>query len=131
MRWGIVLLERASTAATASRPAETKHWLYSLAGAIAAASLYSALHIAARLIASGNLGEDDPYDAVLTQTLQLGYVPGQPPLYDWALWLIQQVTGPGVLSFQLLKYGLLTATCGFIFASARRAMRGDAFWAFL
>lgn len=129
--WGIVLLERARAAATAARPAETKHWLYSLAGVIAAVSLYSAFHIAARLIASGNLGEDDPYEAVLTQTLQLGYVPRQPPLYDWMLWLLQQATGPGALSFQLLKYGLLTATCAFIFAAARRAMKGEAFWAFL
>jgi hypothetical protein len=125
------LLERASTAAAAVRSAEKKHWLYSLGGVITAVSLYSALHIAARLIASGNLGEDDPYEAVLTQTLQLGYLPDQLPLYDWMLWLLQQITGPGALPFQLLKYGLLTATCAFIFASARRTMKGDAFWAFL
>jgi hypothetical protein len=129
--WGMVVLERANAAAIDARPAETKHWLYSMAGVIFAVSLYSALHIAARLIASGNLGEDDPYEAVLTQTLQLGYVPGQTPLYDWALWLLQQITGPGALPFQLLKYGLLTATCAFIFASARRVMKDDAFWAFL
>jgi hypothetical protein len=129
--WGMVVLERANATAIAARPAETKHWLYSMAGVIFAVSLYSALHIAARLIASGNLGEDDPYEAVLTQTLQLGYVPGQPPLYDWLLWLLQQMTGPGALPFQLLKYGLLTATCAFIFASARRVMKDDAFWGFL
>jgi hypothetical protein len=105
--------------------------LYSLSGVLLAAGIYSVPHITARLIASGNLGEDDPLDAILTQTLALGYLPGQPPLYDWALWLIERVAGPGALPFQLLKYGLLTATCGFIFLSARRVMRGDAFWAFL
>jgi hypothetical protein len=105
--------------------------LYSLQGVVTVVGLYALLHIAARLIASHNLGEDDPLEAVLTQTLRLGYIPGQPPLYDWALWLIERVTGPGAVHFQLLKYGLLTATCAFIFAAARKVMRGDAFWAFL
>jgi len=124
------VLERAQGGATSVR-GEAAGGLYTLGGVLLAAGLYSALHIAARLIASGNLGEDDPLEAILTQTLALGYIPGQPPLYDWALWLIEQAAGPGALPFQLLKYGLLTATCGFIFLSARRVMRGDAFWAFL
>jgi hypothetical protein len=105
--------------------------LYSLGGVLLAAGLYSALHIGARLAASGNLGEDDPLEAILTQTLALGYIPGHLPLYDWALWLLAQVFGPGALRFQLLKYGLLTAACGFIFLAARRVMKGDALWAFL
>ena len=124
------MLER-TQGGVGTRPAEKTGGLYSLSGVLLAAGLYSALHITARLIASGNLGEDDPLDAILTQTLALGYIPGQPPLYDWALWLIEQAVGVGALPFQLLKYGLLTATCGFIFLSARRVMRGDAFWAFL
>ena len=124
------MLERAQDGAIVQRE-EKAGGLYSLGGVLLAVGLYSALHIAARLIASGNLGEDDPLDAILTQTLALGYIPGQPPLYDWVLWLIEQAAGPGAVSFQLLKYGLLTATCGFIFLSARRVMRGDALWAFL
>lgn len=125
------LLERADTVSPRRRTAHKRRWLYSLPGVVFAAGLYSALHIVARLLASTNLGEDDPLEAVVTQTLEWGYFPHQPPLYDWMLWLIEQVTGVGAVSFQLLKYGLLTATCAFIFASARRAMRGDAFWAFL
>jgi hypothetical protein len=124
------VLERAQGGAIALREEKTGR-LYSLRGVLLAVGFYSILHITVRLIASGNLGEDDPLDAILTQTLALGYIPGQPPLYDWALWFIEQAAGPGALSFQLLKYGLLTATCGFIFLSARRVMRGDALWAFL
>ncbi len=123
------MLERAQS--IRAMPGEKTGGLYSLGGVLLAVCLYSALHITARLIASGNLGEDDPLEAILTQTLALGYLPGQPPLYDWALWLIERVTGPGALPFQLLKYSLLTATCGFIFLAARRVMKGDAFWAFL
>ncbi|WP_176427200.1 glycosyltransferase family 39 protein [Rhodomicrobium sp. R_RK_3] len=124
------MLERAQ-AQTGFMPGIRSGWLYSLGGVLTAATLYSLLHVTARLIASGNLGEDDPLDAILTQTLSLGYQPGQPPLYDWALWLLERATGPGAVHFQLLKYGLLTATCGFIFLSARRVMKGEGFWAFL
>ncbi len=124
------MLERAQTR-SGVLPEVRTGWLYSLGGVLFAATLYSVVHVAARLLASGNLGEDDPLDAILTQTLSLGYLPEQPPLYDWALWLLGEVTGPGVLRFQLLKYGLLIATCGFIFLAARRVMKGDAFWAFL
>jgi hypothetical protein len=125
------LLKRANGGHDAAADRGTGWRLYSLGGVVLAAALYSAAHVAARLIASGNLGEDDPFDAILTQTLSLGYLPDQPPLYDWALWLLERVTGHGVLHFQLLKYALLTATCAFIFLSARRVMKGDAFWAFL
>jgi hypothetical protein len=125
------LLERVEAAAGTAVPATKRRWLYSLPGVVVTVALYSVCHITARLIASANLGEDDPLEAVLTQSLELGYLPRQPPLYDWALWFLEQVTGPGALPFQLLKYGLLTATCAFIFASARRAMKGDVFWAFL
>ena len=125
------MLERAQLASGVTPAERAGGRLYSPGGVIIAVALYSAIHVAARLLASSNLGEDDPLDAILTQTLSLGYLPEQPPLYDWALWLLARVTGPGALHFQLLKYSLLTATCGFIFLSARRVMKGDAFWAFL
>jgi hypothetical protein len=124
------MLNRAQTAAGIV-PERKTDWLYSLGGVLTAAALYSFLHVTARLFASFNLGEDDPLDAILAQTLALGYQPSQPPLYDWAIWLLGELLGPGALRFQLLKYSLLTATCGFIFLAARRVMKGDAFWAFL
>ena len=124
------MLERNVSSQNIAAQAKTR-WLYSLSGVIVAVGLYSAIHIAARLFASLNLGEDDPLDAILAQTLQLGYLHGQPPLYDWAIWVLGQLTGPGALRFQILKYSLLTASCGFIFLSARRVMKGDLFWAFL
>jgi hypothetical protein len=124
------LLERA-TATTGAIEAKTTGRLYTLAGVLLAAGLYSLLHVGARLLASLNLGEDDPLEEILIQTLAPSYLPGQPPLYDWLLWLLEQATGQGAVKFQLLKYGLLTAACGFIFLAARRVMKGDAFWAFL
>jgi hypothetical protein len=125
------VLERTGRSAGEVTEKPEKLGFYSLTGVLGVLLLYSALHVSARLIASYNLGEDDPFDAILTQTLALGYIPGRLPLYDWLVWLLGQVTGPGALRFQLLKYGLLTATCGFIFLSARRVMKGDVVWAFL
>lgn len=124
------MLERTVRAESLAVQARTGG-LYSLPGVLVAVGVYSVIHVAARLIASLNLGEDDPLDAIFAQTLQLGYMPGQPPLYDWAIWALGLLTGPGAFRFQLLKYALLTATCAFIFLSARRVMKGDVFWAFL
>lgn len=125
------MLDRVDTALAAPRAADKTGWLYSVAGVATATALYSALHITARLLASHNLGEDDPLDEILTQTLTIGYLPSQPPLYDWLLWIAQQAAGVGALPYQLVKYGLLTVSCAFIFVCARRVMKGDAFWAFL
>jgi hypothetical protein len=105
--------------------------LYSLGGILTAAGLYALVHVAARLTASLNLGEDDPLPEILVQQLQLGYLPDRPPLYDWLIWGVQRLTGPGVAGYQLLKYALLVATCGFLFLAARRVMAGDNLWAFL
>lgn len=126
------MLERARhERGTANVVTKTAGGLYSLPGVIAMVLIYSVLHVGARLIASGNLGEDDPLEAILTQSLQIGYFPGLLPAYDWLLWLVTQVTGPGALPFQIIKYGLLTATCAFIFLGARRVMKGDAMWALI
>jgi len=116
----------AQSSAAAARGA-----LYSLGGILTAAGVYALVHVAVRLAASLNLGEDDPLSAILTQQLQLGYLPARPPLYDWVMWGVNHLTGPGVIGYQLVKYALLVATCGFIFLAARRVMAGDNLWAFL
>ena len=76
-----------------------------------------------RLSLSDNLPQDDVTSNVLTQTLALGYVPRQPPLYEWLLWSVQQITGPTLPSFLLIKYGLLTATVAFLYLAATRIFR--------
>ena len=52
----------------------------------------------------------------------------QPPLYEWMLWSVQRVTGPTLPSFLLFKYGLLTATFGFLYLVAKRIFT-DQRWA--
>ncbi|MDX2257429.1 MAG: glycosyltransferase family 39 protein [Hyphomicrobiaceae bacterium] len=113
-----------AVAATGAAPAAK-----GLAFVLGAVALYSALHALARLFASPVLGEDDVIDTVLAQDLLAGYAafPRQPPLYDWLLWLTQQVTGPGIVGFLLIKYMALIATAGFLFLTARRILRDPLF----
>ena len=81
---------------------------------------YGLAYSALRLSLSDNLPQDDVTSNVLTQTLALGYVPRQPPLHEWLVWSVQQLTGPTLSSFLLIKYGMLTATIAFLYLAATR-----------
>ncbi|MGI9521876.1 MAG: glycosyltransferase family 39 protein [Hyphomicrobiaceae bacterium] len=98
--------------------------------AIGLACVYSAVHIGARLIASPNLGEDDPLTTIYAQWLDFGYSTNEPPLFVWLTWLVQRITGPSLISFQLLKYGLLIATIGAVYLSAYHVTR-NAIWSLI
>ncbi len=54
-------------------------------------------------------------------------MPRQPPLYEWLLWSVQQLTGPTLPSFLLIKYGLLTGTVAFLYLAATRIFRERGF----
>lgn len=91
---------------------------------------YGLVHSALRLAVSHNLAVDDIKSNLYTQTLELGYVDKQPPLYEWMLWGVQQFTGPTLPSFLILKYGLLTATLALLYLVAKRLF-ADERWAVL
>jgi hypothetical protein len=95
-------------------------WGLGLIIVIAVGLAYGLAYSLLRLSLSDNLPQDDVTSNVLTQTLALGYVPRQPPLYEWLLWSVQQVTGPTLPSFLLIKYGLLTGTVAFLYLAATR-----------
>ena len=98
--------------------------------ALAGVLLYVVLHVGFRLLASSTLGEDDTLDQILVQDLRWGYSPRQPPLYDWVLYGVQQVTGPRLLSFLVIKYVALTATVVLLYLAAYRVLQ-DRIWALL
>jgi hypothetical protein len=56
-------------------------------------------------------------DALAAELLQghlaVGYQLRNPPLYEWLLWTVQQLAGPGPLSYLMLRYGLI-ATIGIL-----------------
>jgi hypothetical protein len=98
-------------------------WWFGLVIVIGVGLLYGLAYSLLRLSLSDNLPQDDVTSNVLTQTLALGYVPRQPPLYEWLQWSVQQITGPTLPSFLLIKYGLLTATVAFLYLAATRIFR--------
>jgi hypothetical protein len=101
-----------------------------LSGVLLLALAYGIVHTVVRLLASGNLGEHDPHDNLLIQTLSAGWSVEQLPLYNWLLWGLQQMLGAGVEAFLALKYGLLVAMAGFMFLIGRR-VTGSALWGFV
>ena len=62
-------------------------------------------------------------DALTAELLQRhlagGYQLRNPPLYEWLLWAVQQLTGPGPLSYLILRYGLIAATGVLFYAAVR------------
>jgi Dolichyl-phosphate-mannose-protein mannosyltransferase len=83
-----------------------------------------------RRLAGENLAMDDPKLNVFAQTWQFGYLPENPPLFEWILHSVQLLTGPNLASFQILKYTLLIVFAGFLYSSAKR-VTGTEKWAAL
>jgi hypothetical protein len=117
------------TTATAAATADTRKPA-GLAAVLAVVLLYCLVHAGFRLLASGNLGEDDPLESLHAQRLLPIYAAPQPPLYDWVLWLVQRWLGTGVAGFLLIKYAALTATAGFLYTAGLRILK-ERIWAIL
>ncbi|HSA67759.1 MAG TPA: glycosyltransferase family 39 protein, partial [Methyloceanibacter sp.] len=68
-------------------------------------------------------------DALTAELLQGhlagGYQLRNPPLYEWLLWGVQQLVGPGPLSYLILRYALI-ATTGILFTLAVQRTVGSA-----
>ncbi len=65
---------------------------------------------------------DDAVESYMVQSLELSYVPRNPPLYDWLLYGLQRVLGTGPLSFAVLRYVLLFACAMLVWRIARRVI---------
>lgn len=65
---------------------------------------------------------DDAVESYLVQSLELSYVPRNPPFFDWLLYGLQQVLGTGTLSFAVLRYTLLFACAMLVYRVACRVI---------
>jgi 4-amino-4-deoxy-L-arabinose transferase-like glycosyltransferase len=80
--------------------------------------LFSAIYFAF----TRTLALDDAVSAELMQRhLAPAYQIRNPPAFEWMLWLVQQVFGPGLLSFVVLRYALIAAFGVLTFAAVRQA----------
>ena len=92
--------------------------------------LYGIVHALISRMAGPALALDDVKLNIVTQSLQAGYMGRNPPLFEWLLILVQQVTGPTLASFVLVKYFWLTLIGGFSYLTMREATN-DRNWAVL
>lgn len=99
--------------------------LFSLKGVVAAALLYGAINAALTLAAGPALALDDVKLNVFTQSLEGGYLPDNPPLFEWTLFIAQLAFGPTLASFIFVKSAFLVATAAFTYLAAKAAS-GDA-----
>lgn len=90
-------------------------------GAGVATLVYCAANAAITLSGGPALALDDVKLNVLTQSLQLGYLPDNPPLFEWALYAIQQAVGPTLLSFAIAKYLFFCAGAAFTYLAVKEA----------
>ncbi|HVQ10492.1 MAG TPA: glycosyltransferase family 39 protein, partial [Methyloceanibacter sp.] len=65
-------------------------------------------------------------DALAAELLQGhlagGYQLRNPPLYEWLLWGMQEMAGPGPLSYLILRYALIAATGLLFYVALRRTV---------
>lgn len=65
---------------------------------------------------------DDAIESYMVQSLELSYVPRNPPFFDWLLWALQRIVGTGPLSFAILRYTLLFACAMLAYRIAQKVI---------
>ncbi len=98
---------------------------FSFKGVVIVSLIFGLANALVRLTAGSNLALDDTKENIFTQSLEWGYLPDNPPLYEWTLILVQQFAGPTLFSFLILKYALLTVTAAFLFLTGRRLFESE------
>lgn len=101
--------------------APTVEKLLTLRGVAAAAVIYAAINAAISLSMGPALALDEVKLNVFTQSLETGYLPDNPPLFEWTLIAAQRLFGPALASFVALKAAYLVAAILFTFLAVREA----------
>jgi 4-amino-4-deoxy-L-arabinose transferase-like glycosyltransferase len=97
-------------------------WLSEPRGTLALLLVWAVGHVVLRLLLSSSLTADDAREAVLAQDLQWVYQARQPPLYNWLVWGVFRLLGPGLLALTLLKYAVLVLAFWLVYLTARRIL---------
>jgi 4-amino-4-deoxy-L-arabinose transferase-like glycosyltransferase len=84
--------------------------------------LYAGAHVGLRLALSPVVAIDDAREALFSQTLQPGYLPRQPPLYNWLAWAGVRVLGVNAAALIVCRYLTLGLAYLFLYLSAVRVL---------
>ena len=102
----------------------------SIWGVVLIFSAYGVVHSIITRLAGPTLALDDVKVNIVTQSLQAGYLPDNPPLFEWILLFVQSVAGPGLISILIVKYGLMLTT-GVVTYLIGKQLYTDRRWAVL
>jgi hypothetical protein len=86
---------------------------------------YGVVNAVLRLSVSRTLTIDDSRANELTQQFAFGYQIRQPPLYEWILWCVQQVLGPGLESHLVVRYSLIALICVTTYGAVQAATKSE------
>lgn len=78
------------------------------------------VHVAAKLAVPQALDIDAAEQAYFAQALRMGYGVRQPPLYTWAVWLLSHTGLPLPVLLEALRYTVLAAWFGGVWAVLRQ-----------
>jgi len=109
--------EPAAGSASANLP-----WWAQPRGVLAIIGLWCLIHALIGAFLESAINVDDAVESYLVQSLELTYVPRNPPFFDWLLYGLQQIVGTGRLSFAILRYVLLFACAALAYRVARRVI---------
>lgn len=103
-------------------PVEATPWWATAQGVAIIVGLWALAHALVAVLLESSINVDDAIESYLVQSFQLSYVPRNPPLFDWLLYGLLWVFGPGTLPYAILRYALLF-TCGMlVYRIARRVV---------
>jgi 4-amino-4-deoxy-L-arabinose transferase-like glycosyltransferase len=113
-----------TTRLTAPAAPDRRRWarLSETRGTLALLLAWAGFHALLRLLLSSTLTADDAREAVLAQSLRWGYQARQPPLYNWLVWGVFRLLGPGLFALTLLKYAILVLGFWLVYLTARRIL---------
>ncbi|MEP9347641.1 glycosyltransferase family 39 protein [Xanthobacter sp. KR7-225] len=91
-------------------------------GVVTIVLVWALVHILIATLLEVAVNADDAIESYMVQSLELSYVPRNPPFFDWLLYGLQQVVGTGLLSFALLRYALLAGCALLVWRVARQVI---------
>lgn len=104
-----------------SEPADIPHWARPM-GVYLACAVWTGVFAAIAIFMRSALVVDDAKEAYNAQSLEWSYSPRNPPLYDWLLYGLNQLTGTAAISAPLINYGSMFVCALLLYAVARRVI---------
>ncbi|WP_029002343.1 ArnT family glycosyltransferase [Azorhizobium doebereinerae] len=103
-------------------PVAPMPWWATATGVAVIVGLWALAHLLVSWLLESSINVDDAIESYLVQSFQISYVPRNPPLFDWLLYGLLWIFGPGPLPYAILRYGLLFTMAMLVYRVARQVI---------